>query len=172
MWLVDAQGRRLLDGYNNVAIVGHCHPRVTEAVVDQTRRLNTHSRYLYEPLFDLAERLIDGLADSYGLDTVMVVNSGSEANDVAWRLATTWTGGSGGIVSDLRYHGMTTAVSDLSPQQWPPATSRARRAVHVRCPPRRRPVAHPDRRQCRRRPSNASCERGVSPAALFLSAGF
>ena len=119
VWLTDVEGRRLLDGYNNVATVGHCHPRVTEAVVDQTRRLNTHSRYLYDALFHLAERLVEGLAENYGLDTVMVVNSGSEANDLAWRIATTWTGAEGAVVSDCAYHGMTTAASDLSPQQWP-----------------------------------------------------
>lgn len=118
-WLIDSDGRRLLDAYNNVAVVGHCHPRVTEAVVDQTRRINTHTRYLYEPLFDLAERLTDGVPASRGLDTVMIVNSGSEANDLTWRLATTFTGERGGLVSVDAYHGMTTAVSDLSPQQWP-----------------------------------------------------
>jgi 4-aminobutyrate aminotransferase-like enzyme/Ser/Thr protein kinase RdoA (MazF antagonist) len=118
-WLIDSDGRRLLDAYNNVAVVGHCHPRVTEAVVDQTRRINTHTRYLYEPLFELAERLTDGVRASFGLDTVMIVNSGSEANDLTWRLATTFTGERGGLVSVDAYHGMTTAVSDLSPQQWP-----------------------------------------------------
>ena len=82
-WLFDADGRRLLDVYNNVPVVGHCHPRVTEAVVRQTRTLNTHARYLYEPLMDLAERLIAAMPDGSGLDTVVVVNSGSEANDLA-----------------------------------------------------------------------------------------
>lgn len=171
VWLVDAQGRRLLDGYNNVAIVGHCHPRVTEAVVDQTRRLNTHSRYLYEPLFDLAARLIDGLADPYGLDTVMVVNSGSEANDLAWRLATTWTGGSGGIVSEYAYHGMTTAVADLSPQQWPPGYQ----PLHVErfkvSTPAASGHAHPIAESVAGAVARLD-ERGVSPAALVLECGF
>ena len=76
-WLFDADGRRLLDVYNNVPVVGHCHPRVTEAVVRQTRTLNTHARYLYEPLMDLAERLIAAMPDGSGLDTVVVVNSGA-----------------------------------------------------------------------------------------------
>ncbi len=118
-WLIDSDGKRLLDAYNNVAVVGHCHPRVTEAVVDQTRRINTHTRYLYEPLFELAERLTDGLEASCGLDTVMIVNSGSEANDLTWRLATTFSGERGAMVSVDAYHGMTAAVSDFSPQQWP-----------------------------------------------------
>ena len=171
VWIVDAEGRRLLDGYNNVAIVGHCHPRVTEAVVDQTRRLNTHSRYLYEPLLDLAERLIDGLAEPYGLDTVMVVNSGSEANDLAWRLATTWTGGSGGIVSECAYHGMTSAVSDLSPQQWPVDY----RPAHVERFEVAAPVQPGRDRQIAESVSGAADrlrERGIMPAALYLECGF
>ena len=111
-WLFDADGRRLLDVYNNVPVVGHCHPRVTEAVVRQTRTLNTHARYLYEPLMDLAERLIAAMPDGSGLDTVVVVNSGSEANDLAWRIARACTGGSGALVTDFAYHGVTTVIAD------------------------------------------------------------
>jgi 4-aminobutyrate aminotransferase-like enzyme/Ser/Thr protein kinase RdoA (MazF antagonist) len=127
VWLVDAQGRRLLDAYNNVPVVGHCHPRVTEAVVRQTRLLNTHSRYLYEPLMELAERVVATMPSEAGLDTVMLVNSGSEANDLAWRLATAWTGSRGAIVTDFAYHGVTTAIADLSPEEWP----RGHRPPHV-----------------------------------------
>ena len=87
VWLFEADGRRVLDAYNNVPVVGHCHPRVTEAVVRQTRALNTHARYLYEPLIELGERLIASMPPDLGLDTIMLVNSGSEANDVAWRIA-------------------------------------------------------------------------------------
>jgi acetylornithine/succinyldiaminopimelate/putrescine aminotransferase len=105
VWLFDAEGNRLLDAYNNVPVVGHCHPRVTEAVVRQTRLLNTHSRYLYEPLVELAERLVATMPPETGLDAVMLVNSGSEANDLAWRLATTATGHSGAIVTEFAYHG-------------------------------------------------------------------
>jgi 4-aminobutyrate aminotransferase-like enzyme/Ser/Thr protein kinase RdoA (MazF antagonist) len=116
VWLVDDEGRGLLDGYNNVPVVGHCHPRVTEAVVRQTRTLNTHARYLYEPLVELAERL---LATMPGLDTVMLVNSGSEANDVAWRIATGVTGHDGALITQHAYHGVTAAIADLSPEEWP-----------------------------------------------------
>jgi 4-aminobutyrate aminotransferase-like enzyme len=119
VWLFDAEGRRYLDAYNNVPVVGHCHPRVTEAVVRQTRLLNTHSRYLYEPLVELAERLGATMPPETGLDAVMLVNSGSEANDLAWRLATTGTGHSGAIVTEFAYHGVTTAVADFSPEEWP-----------------------------------------------------
>jgi 4-aminobutyrate aminotransferase-like enzyme/Ser/Thr protein kinase RdoA (MazF antagonist) len=119
VWLVDDEGRRLLDGYNNVPVVGHCHPRVTEAVVRQTRRLNTHARYLYEPLVELAERLLATMPAGAGLDTVMLVNSGSEANDVAWRIATGVTGNAGAVVTEHAYHGVTAALADLSPEEWP-----------------------------------------------------
>ncbi|MEX0816437.1 MAG: aminotransferase class III-fold pyridoxal phosphate-dependent enzyme [Gaiellales bacterium] len=119
VWLFEADGRRYLDAYNNVPVVGHCHPRVTEAVVRQTRLLNTHSRYLYEPLVELAERLIATMPPETGLDAVMLVNSGSEANDLAWRLATAATGHAGAIVTEFAYHGVTTAIADFSPEEWP-----------------------------------------------------
>ena len=119
VWLIDADGRRLLDAYNNVPVVGHCHPRVVEAVVRQTRLLNTHARYLYEPLIELAERLAASMPTGSGLDTVMLVNSGSEANEIAWRLALAATGHGGAIVTDHAYHGVTTAIADLSPEEWP-----------------------------------------------------
>jgi len=118
VWLFDVDGRRYLDAYNNVPVVGHCHPRVTEAVVRQTRLLNTHSRYLYEPLVELAERLAATMPPESGLDAVMLVNSGSEANDLAWRLATVATGHSGAIVTAFAYHGVTSAVADFSPEEW------------------------------------------------------
>src|SRR5437764_7029983 len=114
VWLFDADGRRLLDAYNNVPVVGHCHPRVTEAVVRQTRRLNTHARYLYEPLVELGERLVSTMPAGSGLDTVLVVNSGSEANELAWRLSLAATGNRGAVVTEHAYHGVTTAIADLS----------------------------------------------------------
>jgi 4-aminobutyrate aminotransferase-like enzyme/aminoglycoside phosphotransferase (APT) family kinase protein len=127
VWLFEADGRRVLDAYNNVPVVGHCHPRVTDAVVRQTRALNTHSRYLYEPLVELAERLVATMPAESGLDAVMLVNSGSEANDLAWRLATTVSGHAGAIVTEFAYHGVTTAIADLSPEEWP----RGYRPEHV-----------------------------------------
>ncbi|HEX6460400.1 MAG TPA: aminotransferase class III-fold pyridoxal phosphate-dependent enzyme [Thermoleophilaceae bacterium] len=118
-WLFDGDGRRLLDAYNNVPVVGHCHPRVTEAVVRQTRTLNTHARYLYEPLVELSERLLATMPAEAGLDTVMLVNSGSEANEIAWRIATGVTGRGGAIVTRHAYHGVTAALAELSPEEWP-----------------------------------------------------
>ena len=116
VWLIDAKGRRYLDAYNNVPVVGHEHPRVVEAIVRQARRLNTNARYLHETAIELAERLI--ATTSGALDVVMFVNSGSEANDLAWRIARATTAGSGGIATDWAYHGITDAINALTPEEW------------------------------------------------------
>jgi len=116
VWMTDADGRRYLDAYNNVPCVGHGHPRVAEAIARQTRRLNTNLRYLHEGAVVLAERLVATLPD--GLDTVFFVNSGSEANDLAWRLATTFTGHRGGLCTDYAYHGISESIAALSPESW------------------------------------------------------
>ena len=129
VWIHQPDGQRLLDAYNNVPVVGHCHPRVTEAVVRQTRLGATNARYLVEPLVELAERL---LATLPSLDTVLLVNSGSEANDLAWRLAAGVTGRDGMLVTENAYHGVTAATTALSPEDWP--TGRA--PAHIaRIPP-------------------------------------
>jgi 4-aminobutyrate aminotransferase-like enzyme/Ser/Thr protein kinase RdoA (MazF antagonist) len=115
-WLHDADGRAYLDCYNNVPVVGHSHPGVVTAISRQAATLNTNARYLHGSAIELAERLVATMPD--GLDTEMLVNSGSEANDLAWRLATTVTGAMGGVVTDFAYHGVTTAIADLSPEEW------------------------------------------------------
>jgi 4-aminobutyrate aminotransferase-like enzyme/Ser/Thr protein kinase RdoA (MazF antagonist) len=114
--LFDRDGNAYLDAYNNVPVVGHSHPRVVEAIAQQSATLNTNTRYLHESAIELAERLIATMPD--GLDTVMFVNSGSEANDLAWRFATTYTGASGAIVTARAYHGVTTATLAFSPEEW------------------------------------------------------
>jgi 4-aminobutyrate aminotransferase-like enzyme/Ser/Thr protein kinase RdoA (MazF antagonist) len=119
VWIYEPDGHRLLDAYNNVPVVGHCHPRVTEAVVRQTRLGATNARYLAEPLVDLAERLLATFPPKAGFDTVLLVNSGSEANDLAWRLAAGTTGRGGALVTETAYHGVTTATTRLSPEDWP-----------------------------------------------------
>jgi 4-aminobutyrate aminotransferase-like enzyme len=116
VWLYDVTGRAYLDAYNNVPVVGHSHPRVVEAIARQAARLNTNPRYLYEPIVELAERLTATMPA--GLDTCLFVNSGSEANDLAWRLAIAATGGSGAVVTANAYHGVTTVTADLSPEEW------------------------------------------------------
>ncbi len=119
VWIYEPDGRRLLDAYNNVPVVGHCHPRVTEAVVRQTRLSAANARYLAEPLVELAERLLATFPAEAGLDTVLLVNSGSEANDLAWRLAAESTGRGGALVTENAYHGITAATTALSPEDWP-----------------------------------------------------
>jgi 4-aminobutyrate aminotransferase-like enzyme/Ser/Thr protein kinase RdoA (MazF antagonist) len=116
VWLFDPGDRRYLDCYNNVPVVGHGHPRVVRAVAEQQRLLATHSRYLHEAIVELAERLKATLPPA--LDAVLVVNSGSEANDLAWRIARAATGRSGAVVSAYAYHGLTEATHALSPEEW------------------------------------------------------
>jgi 4-aminobutyrate aminotransferase-like enzyme/Ser/Thr protein kinase RdoA (MazF antagonist) len=116
-WMYDASGRRYLDAYNNVPIVGHGHPRVVKAIAHQAATLNTNTRYLHENVVELAERLTATMPD--GLDTVMFVNSGSEANDLAWRLATNASGADAGIVTEWGYHGLTAGIAPFSPSEWP-----------------------------------------------------
>ena len=116
VWIHGADGRRYLDAYNNVPCVGHGHPRVTEAVARQLRLVNTNLRYLHEGAVVLAERLVASLPA--GLDTVFFVNSGSEANDLAWRLATSVTGGRGALCTAYAYHGISEAITAVSPESW------------------------------------------------------
>jgi 4-aminobutyrate aminotransferase-like enzyme/aminoglycoside phosphotransferase (APT) family kinase protein len=116
MWLTASDGRKYLDCYNNVAHVGHCHPYVTEAISRQARTLNTNTRYLTDQAMDYAERITATLDKS--LSAVIYVNSGSEANDVAWRMAKAWTGKSGGIAMEFAYHGITDAIDYFSPSNW------------------------------------------------------
>jgi 4-aminobutyrate aminotransferase-like enzyme len=118
-WMFDPDGCRYLDVYNNVPVVGHGHPRVVEAVATQIRLLNTNTRYLHEAVVELAERLLATIPPGAGFDRVLFVNSGSEANDVAWRIAKSATGRRGAIVSAFAYHGVTEATTDFSPEEWP-----------------------------------------------------
>ena len=115
-FLVDASGRRYLDCVNNVAHVGHSHPYVVAAATEQMRRLNTNTRYLHELLIDYSERLIATLPDE--LSVVYLVNSGSEANELALRMARAHTGRNDCLVVDGAYHGNTSAMIDLSPYKF------------------------------------------------------
>lgn len=117
VWLTASDGRRFLDCYNNVPQVGHCHPYVTEAIVRQARRLNTNTRYITDESIEYAERL--AALSSEGLSAVVFVNSGSEANDLAWRMAKVWTGKTGGLAMEFAYHGVTEAMDAFSPSNAP-----------------------------------------------------
>ena len=114
--LTDSNGETLIDAYNNVPVVGHTHARVSGAIADQARLLSTNLRYLHPRAIELAERLVDSMPGD--LDTVLLVNSGSEATDLAWRLATAATGRTGALVTEFAYHGVTTATAALSPEEW------------------------------------------------------
>jgi 4-aminobutyrate aminotransferase-like enzyme/Ser/Thr protein kinase RdoA (MazF antagonist) len=127
-WLTDVTGRRYLDVYNNVPHVGHCHPHVVAAVARQAATLNTNTRYLFDEVLDYAERLAATMPAGSGLTACMFVNSGSEAVDLAWRLAKAYTGHRGAVVMEYAYHGWTDAVAALSPE-FAPAD---RLAPHVR----------------------------------------
>ncbi|WP_259756760.1 aspartate aminotransferase family protein [Pseudomonas sp. GCEP-101] len=113
VWLYDNQGNRYLDAYNNVASIGHCHPRVVQAIASQAAVLNTHTRYLQEGILDYAEDLLGTFPA--GLDQVMFTCTGSEANDLALRIARQYTGGTGVIITRFAYHGVTGSIAELSP---------------------------------------------------------
>lgn len=122
VWLWDKAGRKYLDGYNNVPHVGHGHPRVVAAIAEQAAQLNTHTRYLHEGILDYTEALTARLDAS--LSAMILTCTGSEANDVAMRMAMAASGNTGFIATDHTYHGNTALVSQLSTRR-PPIGGRA-----------------------------------------------
>lgn len=117
VWLWDSEGRKYLDCYNNVPVVGHCNPRVVEAICRQAGTLNTHTRYLHDGILDYVEKLTGTMDPS--LDTAVLTCTGSEANDIALRMAEGMTGKRGIIATDATYHGNTALVSQLSKSNVP-----------------------------------------------------
>lgn len=113
VWITGEGGRQFLDAYNNVPVIGHSHPAVTEAVTAQLATLNTHTRYLTEPIVDYTERLLSLFPS--GLDRVTFTCTGSEAVDLALRIAQYETGNTGVIISAHAYHGTTHAAAQISP---------------------------------------------------------
>ena len=118
VYLYDADGNAYLDAYNNVPSVGHCHPHVTEAVTRQLATLNTHTRYLTDGVIGYAERLL-ATHDLGAPASAMFTCTGSEANDLALRIARHHTGATGVIVTANAYHGVTAALAELSPSLGP-----------------------------------------------------
>ena len=112
-YLYDDEDRRYLDAYNNVAHVGHCHPKVVAAGQRQMELLNTNTRYLSDLILEYAARLTETLPES--LSVCFFVNSGSEANELALRLARAHTKARDLIVLEHAYHGNTTTLIDISP---------------------------------------------------------
>jgi len=166
VWMADAEGRRYLDCYNNVPVVGHSHPRVVEALARQARELNTNMRYLHEAVIELAERLVASMPEGSGLDTVMMVNSGSEANDLAWRLARSFTGNRGGLSSEYAYHGVSAAITDLSPE-----VASGPRPDHVETFPPPRP-GDADPAAGFEAAIGRLADRGVGPAMTLVDGAF
>ena len=117
VWLYDSAGDAYLDTYNNVASVGHCHPHVVAATARQSALFASHTRYLHDTVLDYAERLLATFPAE--LAHVMFTCTGSEANDLALRIARAHTGGTGFIVTETAYHGVTLAVSGMSPSLGP-----------------------------------------------------
>lgn len=117
VWLYDPDGNAYLDAYNNVASVGHCRPEVVEAIARQSAILNTHTRYLNEGIVAYSERLLAKFPAA--LSHVMFTCTGSEANDLALRIAKKFTGGTGFIITEMAYHGGTDLVAGLSPSLGP-----------------------------------------------------
>ncbi|MCA6916208.1 aspartate aminotransferase family protein [Pectobacterium versatile] len=112
-YLWDADGKKYLDVYNNVASIGHCHPVVIDAVHQQMTQLNTHTRYLHERILDYSEQLL--ATAPAAINRAMYMCTGSEANDLAIRVARAWSGGTGVIVSREAYHGTSDLTSGVSP---------------------------------------------------------
>lgn len=129
-FLYDDTGRAYLDVYNNVPLVGHSHPRVVHAVQEQIALLNTNTRYLHDNVTRYAERLTGQLPEP--LRVCYFVNSGSEANELALRLARAHTGREDVVVLEHAYHGHTTSLIDISPYKFNGPGGRGRKPwVHV-----------------------------------------
>ncbi|MBC2778950.1 aspartate aminotransferase family protein [Parasphingopyxis marina] len=124
VWLFDTDGNRYLDAYNNVASVGHCHPHVVDAICTQSQTLNTHTRYLGQPILDYAARILKTFPPE--LSHVMFTCTGSEANDLALRIARAFTGKQGVIVTENAYHGVTESIAAASPSLGPDIAGRKR----------------------------------------------
>ena len=170
VWLYDGADRAYLDVYNNVPHVGHTHPWVVRAIQQQTAVLATHTRYLHSRILEYAERLTATFAPH--LNACIFVNSGSEANDVAWRIAQFKTGHRGALVMRNAYHGITTAVAALTPSTGQP---RDPHVVTIAPPPaglEREDALAPAELDAAVRDADGAlrtlAERGFEPAAFFI----
>lgn len=166
VWMYGPDDRAYLDVYNNVPVVGHCHPHVVEALARQSAVLNTHTRYLTEKPIELAERLLATFPA--GLATAIFTCTGSESNDLAIRVSKVATGGTGVIVTEWAYHGTTEILSGMSP-----SSGTGRLGTHVYTVPA--PVDQESAAQFASR-VQACIEKmradGVKPAALLVDTIF
>jgi 4-aminobutyrate aminotransferase-like enzyme/Ser/Thr protein kinase RdoA (MazF antagonist) len=162
VWMYDAEGRAYLDVYNNVPHVGHAHPAVVAAIQAQTAILATHTRYLHGNILEYAEQLTARMPAH--LNACIFVNSGSEANDVAWRIAQMATGHRGGLVMENAYHGITDAVAALTPGVGRPRDPR----VVTIAPPVDGPAQVTEAVSDTDGAIALLAERGLAPAAFFI----
>jgi 4-aminobutyrate aminotransferase-like enzyme/Ser/Thr protein kinase RdoA (MazF antagonist) len=128
-WMYDNTGRRYLDMVNNVAIVGHSHPRITQAAAQQLSLLNTNSRFLYRAIADYADRIAETLPDQ--LHSIFLVNSGSEAVELALQLARCYTTRNDVVALEGMYHGWTKEVFELCTMPGDRPNWRTELAPHV-----------------------------------------
>lgn len=166
MW--DAEGREYLDFYNNVPSVGHCHPRVVDAIAQQAAVLNTHTRYLNPVVIDYAETLLSTFPSE--LSQVMFTCTGSEANDLALRICRAVTGNTGILVVGRAYHGVTGDLAEISPSLGPVA-------AHVRVLPSPSSYGPNEDPAARfeadiRTAIESLAEAGLAPAALIFDTVF
>ena len=115
-YLYDEKGNKLLDCVNNISHVGHCHPKIHQALIKQNSRLNTNTRYIYKIINDYSEKLLKKFPKK--LNTVFFVCTGSEANDLAYRISQAYTKSNDVLVMDNAYHGHTNSLIDLSPYKF------------------------------------------------------
>jgi len=167
VWLYDDEENRYLDVYNNVPQVGHCHPHVVNAISNQARQLNTSTRYLHDHILDLAERITKRLPEP--LSVCMFVCTGSEANELAWRMAQLASGNSGSLITKYSYHGSTAATAQFSTESLPEG----------KLPPHVQTFFAPTSNSNWRKPDSgirdaimALDEKGHRPAMLLLDTSF
>ena len=171
VWLFDADGNPYLDVYNNVASVGHCHPKVVAALARQASILNTHTRYLSHLVVDYAERILTTCPPT--LHHVLFTCTGSEANDLAMRIARHATRGTGVIVTRTAYHGATVATAAISPSAGGVASlSRDHRVISAPDTHRRGGVDSTQFVQNLRAAVDDMALWGIKPAALIFDTAF
>lgn len=166
VWMYGPADKAYLDVYNNVPVVGHCHPHVVEALARQSSVLNTHTRYLTDKPVELAERLLATFPAE--LATTIFTCTGSESNDLAIRVSKAATGGTGVIVSDWAYHGTTETLAGMSP-----SSGTGRLGRHVYTVPA--PIDEENATQFASRVQiciEAMRAAGVKPAALLVDTIF
>ena len=170
--LWDVSGREYVDCYNNVVSVGHCHPRVVDALCKQAATLNTHTRYLHRGIVELGEMLIDRLPGD--IDTCIFTCTGSEANDLATQIARHVTGNQGVIVTEASYHGVSELTRHLSTDSYP-AENRPDWLAVVEPPNLYRGPYHREDPEAGQKYLQQACQqldlleaRGHKPAALMV----